>query len=69
MLSNDEFRERVQVLAREAAVKHYQRGNPTAPEADGLTFAGRHWQQFIDVACDILALWECLDQDEAAPSN
>lgn len=69
-MTDDAFRSAVETLAKEAAVKHWQRKHPRCDQMDAWRFAEQNWRQFVEAAADILALWEALDGEEPmAPWN
>jgi hypothetical protein len=68
-MSKPELRQTVDMLAREAAMKHFQRRNPGCADEAAWAFAEDHWRQFIDVAADVLATLEAMDEAAAAGSN
>ncbi len=69
-MTDDAFRATVETIAREAAMKHYQRKFPRCHGREAWEFANQNWRQFVEVAADVLALLEALDEaEEAAPNN
>ncbi len=65
-MTQEELRGTVTALAQWAAERWYRLRHPGASDAAARRFAGRTWRQFIDVAIDILGLWEALGEAEAA---
>jgi hypothetical protein len=61
-MSKRELRLTVDMLAREAAMKHYQRRNPGCADDAAWSYAEDYWPEFIAVAADVLATLEALQE-------
>lgn len=68
-MSKPELRQTVDMLAREAAMKHFQRRNPGCADEAAWSFAEGRWQEFLDVAADVLATLEAMDEAAGAETN
>lgn len=68
-MSKPELRQTVDMLAREAAMKHFQRRNPGCAVEAAWAYAEDHWQEFLGVAADVLATLEAMDEANAAGTN
>jgi hypothetical protein len=67
-MTNEELKATVTVVAQWSAERTYLLRHPGAGAA-ARRYAGRHWQEYVDLACDILGLWEALGESQAAPAN
>jgi hypothetical protein len=65
-MSKTELRQTVEMLAREAAMKQFQRRNPGCSDEEAWGYAVDHWRQFIGVAADVLATLEAMDEAPGA---
>ena len=60
-------KDRIETIAKEAALRHYLRTHPEATEEEAWRFAVRSWRlnEFVHVACDCLAWWMALAEEAA----
>lgn len=62
--------DKVALLARECALRFYQKHHPGVGEEEAWPFAARNWRRFIPMAREVLEGWATIDANaDAAPHN